>query len=106
MSHETSRGTDRAFVAFVCRGCNASDGVDVTEAVRSVVRHCPLGMLAESQCIGGGSPCAMRAGGEGVIVAVQPTSPDELGRPRICGPLATNADLTEFCLWLESGSWS
>jgi hypothetical protein len=77
VSHETDRGTDRAFIAFVCR---------------------------ESQCSLGGSPCAMRTSGGGVIVAVQPTSPDELDRPRICGPLATNADLTEFCFWLEGGS--
>ena len=108
MSSEIARGTDRAFIAFVCMGCNASDGVEVTEAVRAVVRTCPHGVVAESQCILGGSPCAMRSSGEGVITAVQASSPDGelVGPPRIGGPLATNADLLEFCLWLESGSWS
>jgi hypothetical protein len=108
MSSETARGTDRAFIAFVCTGCNASDGVDVMEAVRAVIRNCPLGVLVESRCIVGGSPCAMLLGGEGVIAAVQPGSPDEMpvSHPRICGPFVTNADLMEFCFWLESGSWS
>jgi hypothetical protein len=64
--------------------------------------------MAASQCILGGSPCGMCNSGEGVIVAVQPSSPGHVavGHPRICGPLTTNADLTEFCFWLESGSWS
>jgi hypothetical protein len=101
------RGTDRAFVAFVCRGCTASDGVDVTDAVGAVVRACPLGVMAESQCILGGSPCTMRFGREGVIVAVQPLSPDapSLARPQVRGPLVTKEDLKEFCSWLKGGSW-
>ena len=108
MSSKTGRGTDRAFIAFVCGGCGQSDSVNVPEAVRAVIRNCPLGVLAESQCILGGSPCGMRTSGEGVIVAVQPSSPDELpvGGPQIRGPIATNADLIEFCFWLESGWWS
>jgi hypothetical protein len=107
MSYETSRGTERAFVAFVCRSCPTRDHVDVVNAVRAVVRHCPLGVLAESKCILGGSPCAMSVDGDGVIVAVQP-SMDEVpvGRALVRGPLTTNADLTEFCFWLESGMWS
>jgi hypothetical protein len=108
MPSENSRGTDRAFIAFVCKGCNARDRVDVTEGVRAVVRHCSFGVLAESECILGEVACGMQTSGNGVIVAVQPTSPDyrATGRPLIRGPLATNAELTEFCFWLESGSWS
>jgi hypothetical protein len=108
MPSETSRGTDRAFITFVCKGCNPIDGVDVAEAVRAVVRHCSFGVLAESPCILGGDPCGMHTTGEGVIVAVQPSTPGHqaIGPPRIRGPLATNADVTEFCFWLESGAWS
>jgi hypothetical protein len=105
MTSRTSRGTDRAFIAFVCGGCTMSDGVNVMEAVVAVIRNCPLGVLAESQCILGGSPCDMRTSGGGVVVAVQPLSPDELpvGGPHIRGPIATNEDLIDFCSWLESG---
>jgi hypothetical protein len=108
MPSENSRGTDRAFIAFVCKGCNARHRVDVTEGVRAVVRHCSFGVLAESDCILGEVACGMQTSGKGVIVALQPTSPDyrATSRPLIRGPLATNADLTEFCFWLESGSWS
>lgn len=106
MSHATSRSTNtnRGFVAFVCQGCKARDGVDLMAAVRSVIRHCPAGILAESPCILGDSPCTMHTRGEGVIVAVQRSSSDQRELiPQICGPIATNADLTEFCFWLESG---
>ena len=83
------------FTAVVCTGCEQAD-TSVLDALRTVVRDCPGGMLVSTPCLLGPN-CHTRQGG-GVVVMVQPCRADRspVG-PAQWVPIADSADLDELC---------
>jgi len=99
--------TDRAFVLIVCGGCSAGQGVSVLDELRPTIRSCPHGVLIAAGCMLGTLTCESGAVPPGVLVLLQPCSPDRtpVGPARWIGPIDDRHDAVAVADWVRRSDW-
>lgn len=102
--------TGRAFTVVVCSGCgtrpDGSSAEAVLDALRDVIRQCPLGVLVTVPCLFGAPFCSAWPA-EGVATALQPCTTDR--EPTCCahlvGPIRDPEDIALLSAWVQEGRW-
>jgi hypothetical protein len=102
-----TRSTDRPFTVIICTCCSSERVLSVLGALRSVIKRCRNGVLVRTGCLLGPLTCASRPTGEGVMVILQPCSPDRTpaGSAFWLGPVEDIEDITQLCAFIERGEW-
>jgi hypothetical protein len=75
--------------------------------LRDVVRRCPHGVLATTECLLGPITCAARPADGGAMLLLQPCSVERSpsGPTQWVGPILGLADVHLVCSWIAEGDW-
>ena len=99
--------TSQPFTIAVCTSCAAAPATPLLQMLRASIRRCRHGMLVTTECLLGHFTCATRPPHEGVMLLLQPCSPQRTptGPAQWVGPVSDTADARAVCEWLEQGNW-
>jgi hypothetical protein len=101
------RPETQPFTLAVCTVCGPDVTPQLLDMLRDVVRRCPHGVLAMTECLLGRITCATRPGSEGAMLLLQlcsaertPTAP-----ARWLGPVLSLTDAQRIGSWIARCGW-
>jgi hypothetical protein len=101
------RPTTRPFTVAICTACRSDVSSQLLDMLRDVVRRCPHGVLATTECLLGQITCATRPADVGAMLLLQPCSVERTPNAPThwVGPIAGLADAHLVCSWIAEGDW-
>jgi hypothetical protein len=102
-----TRPTARPFTVAVCTICESDVSSYLLDMLKDVIRRCPHGVLATTECLLGRFTCATRPTGLGAMLVLQPCSVerDPDAQAQWVGPIVGLADVHLVCSWIAEGHW-
>jgi hypothetical protein len=101
------RPVTQPFTLAVCSACESDLRPELLDLLRAVIRRCPHGVLAVTECLLGAVTCATRAAGEGAMLVLQPCSVERAPTAPVLwlGPINSLDDAQLICSWIARGDW-